>query len=275
MQELLEAGSHFGHKVSRGNPRMKRYVYGARDGVQIIDLAKTEEALKEATQAAYELGKKGSVMVIVGTKKQAQQIVADLAQEADTYYINFKWVPGLFTNFDEIKKNIKRLTDLKVKKEKKELTQYTKKEQLFISRDIEKFLQVMGGIATMEKLPEAIFVVDGVSDNISVKESNSLGIKVFGICDSNADPTTFDYPVPANDDGIKSIKLISETVVRAYTQGKKESGIKVGEVKKVAEKGEVSGSDEAVLSEAVAQEAAVIEEEIEKAVVQDFERKID
>lgn len=280
MQELLEAGAHFGHKVSRGNPRMGRYVYGARDGVQIIDLAKTEQLLKEAVQAVYELGKSGAVLLVIGTKKQAQQITKELAESADTPYLNLKWTPGLFTNFDELKRNIKKLNELEVKKQKGELSLYTKKEQLLISKKLEKFNAVMGGISAMDKLPDAIFVIDSVADKISVKEANASGIKVFGICDSNADPTVFDYPVPANDDGIKSIKIISEAVLGAYAQGKKEGGHKIGEVKQEVKENKESKvadgetKEEIVLSEAVAEEAAAIEEEIEKVVVEESARKV-
>lgn len=270
MQDLLEAGAHFGHKVSRGNPRMKRYVYGARDGVQIVDLAKTEELLKVATEKAYQLGKDGKVMLLIGTKKQAQELVRGLAKEADTYFLVQKWVKGLFTNFEEIRKNIKKLLDLKDKQEKKQLGLYTKREQLFITRKINKFEYELGGVAVMEKLPDAIFVVDGVADKIAIKEARETGVTVLGISDTNADPMTFDYPVPANDDGIKSIKLICETVIGAYIEGKKESGIKTGEKAKTEETTEAVPAE---MSEAVTEEAAILEEAVEKKVVEESSRK--
>jgi small subunit ribosomal protein S2 len=270
MQDLLEAGAHFGHKVSRGNPRMKRYIYGARDGVQIVDLAKTEELLKEATEKAYQLGKDGKVMLLIGTKKQAQELIRGLAKEADTYYLVQKWVKGLFTNHEEIRKNIKKLLDLKEKQSKNQLTHYTKREQLFMSRKVNKFEYELGGVAAMDKLPDAIFVVDGVSDKIAIKEARETGVKVLGISDTNADPMTFDYPVPANDDGIKSINLICETIIGAYIEGKKEAGIKTNP-KKSEEKIETP-TDE-VMSEAVAEEAAVLEELVEKEVVEESSRK--
>lgn len=270
MQDLLEAGAHFGHKVSRGNPRMKRYIYGARDGVQIVDLAKTEELLKEATQKAYEMGKDGKVMLLVGTKKQAQEMIRNLAKEADTFFLVQKWVKGLFTNFEEIRKNIKKLLDLKEKQQKKQLDIYTKREQLFIARKLNKFDYELGGVAMMDKLPDAIFVVDGVADKIAIKEARETGVKVLGISDTNADPMTFDYPVPANDDGIKSIKLICETIIGAYIEGKKESGIKTGE-----KKAETAQTKEETpeISAAVAEEAAALEEAVEKEVVEESSRK--
>lgn len=282
MQELLEAGVHFGHKISRGNPRMKRYIFGARDGVHIIDLAQSEELLKQAVNGAYELGKSGGVMLLVGTKKQSQQIIEDLAKEANTPFLNQNWVPGLFTNFDEVKKNIKKLNDLKDEQAKGTLSRYTKREQLLISRKLEKFSKTLGGAAEMAKIPEAIFIVDAVSDNTAIKEALKLGVKIFGLCDTNADPNWFDYPVPANDDGIKAIKMICETVIKAYAAGKREAGHTVGEAKKeTSDKGQESSKkkdkeeiEEPVLDAAVAEEALAIEEEVEKKVVAESGKKV-
>ncbi len=298
MQDLLSAGVHFGHKVSRGHPRMKSYIFGARDGVHIIDLAKSEELLKEATQAAYELGKQGKTLLIVGTKKQAQEIVKDLALQAESPYMNKRWVGGFFTNFDEVRKNTKMLNDLKVAQDKGELSMYTKREQLLISRKLEKYHTELGGIANVDKLPDAIFLVDAVSDITAVKEANRMKIMLIGLSDTNTDPTWFDYPVPANDDGIKSIKLICETVIGAYIKGKKEfsvSGAATAETKPAEETKEApkkeakkeakkeeskkEAKDEAPkeekLDQAVAEEAAVLEEEIEKKVLEESERKVE
>ncbi len=282
MQELLEAGAHFGHKVSRGNPGMKRYIFGARDGVHIVDLAKTEELLKEAVKGAYEFGKANKTLLIVGTKKQSQQIVRDLAKEGELPFLADCWVGGLYTNFEEIRKNIKKLNDLKVAQTKGELSMYTKKEQLLIARKLQKFDLQLGGVANMEKVPDGIFVIDAVSDNTAVKEANKLGVVVFGICDTNADPAWFNFPVPANDDGIKSIKIISESIIRSYVQGKKEAGSAVTEApkaeepKKTAQKEEkIEAKKEEVLDEAIAKEAEALEEEVEKEVLQESERKVE
>lgn len=274
MQELLGAGVHFGHKISRGHPKMKRYIFGARDGVHILDLAHSEAQLKEAAQAAYDLGKSGAIMLIVSTKKQAQQIVEELAKEADTPFLNQAWHGGTFTNFDEIKKNWKKLSDLKAEQEKGTLSRYTKREQMLISKKLNKFTREMGGALSLEKLPDAIFVVDAVSDNIAVREANKTGVKVIGLCDTNADPTWFDWPVAANDDGIKSIKIICETIIRAYAVGKKEAGIKVGERKEAPKEAKQEKTEE-VLDEELAQEAAAIEEEVEKEVVDENSRKVE
>lgn len=282
MQELLAAGVHFGHKISRGHPKMKRYIFGARDGVHILDLAQSEAQLKEAAQAAYEMGKSGQVMLIVGTKKQAREVIESLAKEADTPFLSETWAGGTFTNFDEIKKNWKKLSDLKTEQEKGTLSRYTKKEQMLIGKKLTKFTREMGGALSMEKLPDVLFIVDAVADNIAVREANKMGIKVIGLCDTNADPTWFDYPVSSNDDGIKAIKIICETIIRAYAAGKKEAGIKIGESKesdeskepKVKKDTKAEKADE-VLDEPLAQEAAVIEEEIEKKVVDENSRKVE
>lgn len=275
MQELLGAGVHFGHKVSRGHPKMKRYIFGARDGVHILDLAHSEQQLREAAEAAYELGKSGAVMLLVGTKKQAQQIIEDLAKEADTFYLNQTWHGGIFTNFDEIKKNWKKLSALKEEQEKGQLSRYTKREQMLIGKNLSKFTREMGGAIGLEKLPDALFVVDAVSDNIAVREANKTGVKVIGLCDTNADPTWFDWPVAANDDGIKSIKIICETIIRAYAAGKKEVGIKVGEKKESKAAKATEATKEEVLDEELAKEAAAIEEEVEKKVVDESSRKVE
>lgn len=282
MQELLGAGVHFGHKISRGHPKMKRYIFGARDGVHILDLAHSEEQLKQAAEAAYEMGKSGQVMLLVGTKKQAQQVIEDLAKEADAFYLNQTWHGGTFTNFDEIKKNWKKLSDLKVEQEKGTLSRYTKREQMLISKNLSKFTREMGGAIGLTKLPDALFVVDAVGDNIAVREANKMGVKVIGLCDTNADPTWFDWPVAANDDGIKSIKIVCETIIRAYAQGKKDAGIKVGEAKveKVSkESGESKESKveskEEELDAPLLEEAAQIEEEVEKEVVHESSRKVE
>lgn len=297
MQELLAAGVHFGHKISRGHPKMKRYIFGARDGVHILDLAQSEAQLKEAAQAAYEMGKAGEVMLLVGTKKQSQDLIAELAKEADTPYLNQTWVGGIFTNFDEIRKNLKKLRELKEEQDKGQLTRYTKREQLLISKRLGKFEREMGGVYSMDKMPDALFIVDAVSDNIAVREANKMGVKVIGLCDTNADPTWFDYPVASNDDGIKAIKIVCETIIRAYAAGKKEAGmstapadaVKVGEAKqslsvdkkeeapkKAAKKEDKSEeTKEEVLDETLAEEAAAIEEEVEKEVVDESSRKVE
>src|SRR5258708_5978548 len=208
MQDLLAAGVHFGHKVRRGHPKMSPYIYGAREGVHIIDLAFSESKLKEAADSAFQFGKNGGVLLLVGTKKQARPIIKELAGEVEAPFIAERWSGGLLTNFEEIRKNIKKLLSLKEEQEKGELSRYTKKEQLLIARKLIKFEAEMGGVAQMEKIPGAIFVVDGVSDNTAVKEAKKMGLIIFGLCDTNSDPNWFHYPVPATSHVINSIKII-------------------------------------------------------------------
>lgn len=271
MQDLLTAGVHFGHKVSRAHPRMKSYIFGARDGVSIIDLAFSEEKLKEASESVYNFGKEGKILLIIGTKKQAQDIVKDLARENDIPYLTSRWIGGLLTNFDEIKRNVKKLLTLKDAKEKGTL-QRTKKEQLLITRRLEKFDKEMGGVATMDKLPDGVFVVDGVSDNTAIIEARKMGLKVWGICDTNADPFWFDFPVPANDDGIKSIKIVCETVIDAYAKGRKDGGLKdTTKATRDADKKEAETPED--LSEETKKETEALEEVVEKAAIEDAGRK--
>ncbi|KKQ66010.1 MAG: 30S ribosomal protein S2 [Candidatus Daviesbacteria bacterium GW2011_GWA2_38_24] len=268
MQELLEAGVHFGHKVSRGNPKMQRYIYGVRDGVHIIDLAKSESELKIAVNYVYNLGKEGKVLLVVGTKKQAREIVESLAKEAGAAYITSRWVAGLLTNFDEIKKNLNKLTQLKKEQESGELKRYTKREQLLTARKIEKFEKELGGVAGLETLPDAIFIVDASTEDTAVREARRVEIPLVGFADTNVDPNVFDYPIPANDDGIKAIRIVCEAVIKAYGEGKKEeSRVKNQESREVKVEEETST--------ALSEETEVLEEEIEKEVLDESKSKVE
>lgn len=270
MQDLLSAGVHFGHQVRRGHPKMMQYLYGARDGVHIIDLAKSEEKLKEAVDFVFNLGKEGKVLLVVGTKKQAREIVEGLSKEVDTYYITERWLGGLLTNFDEVRRNIKKLNDLKVEKEKGELSRYTKKEQLLIDKKLSKFDKELGGVAKMDRVPDALFVVDPVSEKTAIKEAQRKGVRVVAFADSNCDPNSFDFPIPANDDGIKSIKIICETIIKAYGEGKKSSQSSV-----VNQPSDKQQPEDKKLDEAVVEEAAAIEEVVEQKAVKEAERKVE
>ena len=293
MQELLSAGVHFGHKVSRGHPRMKPFVFGARDGVHIIDLALSEEKLKEAAEAAFNYGSQNKSLLIVGTKKQAREIVDKLAHEANLFYLNSRWIGGVFTNFTEVRKNIEKLVGLRDEQAKGTLSRYTKREQLILGRKIKKFETDMGGISTMTKLPDVVFVIDTVSDKTAIKEANIMGIPVIGFSDTNANPDLLEYAIPANDDGIKSISLIAETIISAYQEGMKKAGVEKEESdKKEAKKAEdeakeketnvtketkVTKEDESAdgLNEIEKEEAAAIEEDIEKVIVDESSRKVE
>lgn len=272
MQELLEAGVHFGHKVSRGHPRMKPYIYGAKDGVHIIDLAKTEAELKKAVEYVYELGRDGKTLLVVATKKQAQEIAEELAKEVGAYYVTIHWVGGLLTNFDEIKRNFARLNSLKKEQEAGQLKRYTKKEQMLIGKRLQKFHDELGGVALMDKVPDAMFIVDTVTESTAVKEGLRLGLKMVGFADTNSNPNDLDYPIPSNDDGIKAIKIVCEAVLKAYGEGKTKAASVKAEADKKAEEEAKVGTP--MVDGEVAEQAAVIEEEIEQKVLQESERKV-
>ncbi len=281
LEELLEAGVHFGHQIRRSNPKMRSYIYGARDGVHILDLTKSSELLEVATQAAYDFGKANKVLLIVATKKQARVIVEGLAKEAETPYITSHWIGGLLTNFDEIRKNLKKLNDLKVEKEKGGLSHYTKKEQLLIDRKLQKYLMEFGGIADMNQPPDALFLVDTVTEINAVKEAKRMGLPIIGVADTNSDPYPLTYPIPANDDGIKAIKLITETIIHSYAEGKKEAVIVAAKEKVDKEALDKKTAEDAAaallapVDAAVADETAALEEVIEKATIEDSSRKIE
>lgn len=274
LQELLEAGVHFGHQVRRGHPRMKPYIYGAREGVHIIDLTKSEEMLKNACEFVYQLGKEGKILLFVGTKKQARSDVMELSKKLEVPYLIERWIGGFLTNFEEILKNIKKLKELKEQKEKGELQKYTKKEQLLIDRKIAALEKDYHGVLNMESLPEAIFVVDAVSDNLAIKEANKRGIKVVAIADSNSNPSQIDYPIPGNDDAIKSIKILVGAIASAYEEGKKEAGkILAKEAKKAQKEAEKKAEEE--IPEELKEEVAQAEEMVEKEAVKEAERIIE
>lgn len=274
MQELLEAGVHFGHQVRRGHPRMKPYIYGVREGVHVIDLTQSDKFLKEACEFVYNLGKEGKVLLFVATKKQARLIVEDLAKKLQAPYLVQRWMGGFLTNYEEIKKNIKLLKDFKEQKEKGELSKYTKKEQLLLDRKMGKLDRDFRGVMELEGLPDAIFVVDAVSDNIAVKEANRLGIKVVAIADSNCNVSQIDYPIPGNDDAIKSIKILVEAVASAYEEGKKEAGKAAAKIAKKAEKEAAKKADQE-LDDQLKVEVAAAEEMVEKKALKESERAVE
>lgn len=271
LQELLEAGVHFGHQVRRGHPRMKPYIYGARDGVHIIDLTQSDKFLKQAVEYVYSLGKEGQVLLFVGTKKQARPIVEEAIKALNVPYLTERWIGGFLTNFEEIKKNIKLLKDFKTQKEKGELAKYTKKEQLLLERKMSKLDKDFKGVMNLESLPDAIFVVDAVSDNIAIREANRLGIKTVAIADSNCNVSEIDYPIPGNDDAIKSIKILVGAIAAAYGEGKKEAEKTAA---KLAKKAEAAAKKQEELDETLKVEVAAVEEMVEKKAVKDAEKVV-
>lgn len=221
LKELLEAGSHFGHQARRWNPKMKKYIYAERDGVHIFDLVKTGLLLEQAMEGMRDMVRAGKEVVFVGAKRQAKAIVREEATKVGAPYVTERWLGGMLTNWEEMEKRLKKLARLKKQKEAGELAKkYTKLEQSRIDKEIERLERFFGGIATLNRRPDALFIVDTHREITAVYESNKVGVTVFGMVDSNSDPSMVDYPVPANDDAVRSIKLVVEKMAQAYADGK-------------------------------------------------------
>ena len=203
--ELLQSGVHFGHQKGRWHPKMKPNVFIERNGVHIIDLEKTLESLKAAVDFVSQVAQTGGVVLFVGTKNQAQAIVKKYALFAGMPYIVEKWIGGMFTNFSNVSKLIKKYKTLKEERETGALAKYTKKEQVNFSKQIEKLEKLVGGLAELGRIPEAIFVVDAKREKTAVAEARKRGVKIVGFCDTNINPEFLDYPIFANDDAVKSI----------------------------------------------------------------------
>ena len=226
LEEFLEAGAHFGHQARRWNPKMKQYLHTVRGGVHIFDLVKTAEGLKAASEYVSDLLSDGGTIIFVGTKRQAQEIVKEEAQKCGAFFVTERWLGGTITNWGQIGKSIRRLEEMREKREAGEYDKYTKKENVLINREIEKLTRFLGGLVGLRKIPDAIFVVDVVREIAAVKEAKLRGVKVVAILDSNADPDMADYVIPANDDAVRSIKLIVTKISEAVSEGKalKEKG---------------------------------------------------
>lgn len=233
LEEMLEAACHFGHKVSRWNPKMHKYIYTKREGVHIFDLTKTKVALEKACDFLRETVASGKEVLLVSTKLHATRLMRECAEKCECPYVTQKWMPGLLTNFDTIRKRIKYFRDLKDQKEKGEWEdKYTKKERLDLSRTLEKLEDAFSGVQNMMKLPEAIFVLDSVRDVLALKEAKRLGIATIGICDTNADPDLLTYPIPGNDDAIRSLRYFMGKVTDALLEGKRKSATSAPGVQK-------------------------------------------
>ena len=219
MKELLEAGVHFGHQTKRWNPKMKPYIFGARNGIYIIDLQKTVRYFKSAYSYVKESVEQGNSVLFVGTKKQAQDSVAEEASRCGQYYVNQRWLGGMLTNFATVKQSIERLKKLDAMFEDGTIDAYTKKEALQMDKEREKLQKVLGGIKNMHKLPGLMFVIDPKNEEIAVQEAQKLGIPVVAIVDTNCDPDVIDYVIPGNDDAIRAIRLLSSKIADAVLEG--------------------------------------------------------
>lgn len=221
MKELLEAGVHFGHQTRRWNPKMKPYIFGARNGIYIIDLQKTVQLFKVAYEFVVNRVADGGKLLFVGTKKQAQDAIFEEASRCGMYYVNHRWLGGMLTNFQTIKRSIDKLKAFEQMKEDGSLKRFPKKEVLAMEKKAAKLEKSLGGIKDMTSLPDALYVVDPHKENIAVKEARKLGIPVVAIVDSNCDPTEIDYVIPGNDDAIRAIRLITSRIADACLEGLK------------------------------------------------------
>jgi small subunit ribosomal protein S2 len=221
LEEMAQANLHFGHRVSKVHPKMMPYIYGVRETVHIINLEKTKEKLKEALKFIQELISQNKIFLLVGTKPQVKELIKELAQEFNLPYVNERWLGGTFTNFQTIKKRVEYFKELERKKAEGELEKYTKKERAKFDKELKDLEMKFGGIKNLERLPDAVFIVDMKKDKLAVKEARRKGVKIIAISDTNTDPTLADYPIPANDDAISSLKYILEKVKEAIKNAKK------------------------------------------------------
>ncbi len=225
LKEMLANAVHFGHQTNKWNPRMKHYLYGVRDGIHIFDLQKTFEKLNEALTFIQKTVKEGKSIVFVSTKQQAASLIENTAKKCNMPYVTHKWIGGLLTNFSTIKKRIKYYIELQEKESSGELDKYTKKEISQFKKELEKLSIAFSGLKNMKKKPDAIFVVDCVRDHIAVNEAKKLNIPIIGITDSNANPAEIDYPIPGNDDAVKSLNYflskIEDAILNAQNKTSK------------------------------------------------------
>ncbi len=233
MKQLLEAGVHFGHQTRRWNPKMKPYIFGARNGIYIIDLQRTVRLFNTAYQFVVDTVAAGESVLFVGTKQQARDTIMEETDRAGMYFVNQRWLGGMLTNFKTIKQRIDRLKELDQMFEDGSINRFPKKEILVLSHEREKLERNLGGIKRMNRLPGALFVVDTQRENIAVLEANRLGIPVVAVVDTNCDPDVIDYPIPGNDDAIRAIRLITSKIADACVEGReKHSEVEQAEVDK-------------------------------------------
>ena len=246
MKQLLESGVHFGHTTRRWNPKMAKYIFTARNGIYIIDLQKTANQIEKAYVALLNIVKDGGKVLFVGTKKQAQEAVKEEAERTESYYVNQRWLGGTLTNFKTIRKRIKKLQDLYKMEENGDFAKLTKKEVAALVAEREKLEKFLGGIKEMKKLPDALFIVDPRKEHNAILEARKLNIPVFGIVDTNCDPDDVDYVIPANDDAIRAVKLVT------YVMGNAIIEANGGVVEKFEEPENVNINEEAEKAEAQA-----------------------
>ncbi len=220
MKQLLEAGVHFGHQTRRWNPKMKKYIFTERNGIYIIDLQKTVKKVEEAFNFVKEIAENDGTVLFVGTKKQAQESVRDEAVRSGMFYVNQRWLGGTLTNFETIRKRINRLKDIEKMEEDGTFEVLPKKEVVGLIKEKERLVKFLGGIKEMNKLPDALFIIDPRKERIAVAEAHKLNIPIVGIVDTNCDPDEIDYVIPANDDAIRAVKLLTGKMADAILEAK-------------------------------------------------------
>ena len=288
MRELLESGVNFGHQARRWNPKMAPFIFTKRNGIHIIDLSKTIIYFKQAVNFITDEVAKGGEVLFVGTKKQAQNIIEEQAQRCGAYYINQRWLGGLLTNFQTVRKSVAKLKKLERMEAEGAFEILPKKEVVKIKKQKEKLERFLKGIVDMERIPDIIYIVDTVREELAVKEANTLGIPIVAIADSNSDPDKIDYPIPGNDDAIKAINLITSKIADAILEGKalRESVGEGIETKSIEEELIAKAKEEGVLEETPVVESGitgatdpnkekVLEENIDKEVKEELPEEIE
>lgn len=252
MKDLLECGVHFGHQTRRWNPKMKKYIFGVRKNIYIIDLQKTLRYFRFTYNLVRDAAAEGQTMIFVGTKKQAREAIKKAAEDCGMPYVNNRWLGGMLTNHDTIKKGLRKLEIIKKMREEGQMDLLTKKEALMLTRKEAKLESYLGGIKEMNKMPDMMFVIDAVKEKIAILEARRLGIKVYAPLDTNCDPDLVDFPIPGNDDAIRSVQLFCNEMAAAMNEGKAARAEANGEEEVAVE---VSAEEEAeVVAEAVAEE---------------------
>ena len=254
MKQLLEAGVHFGHQTRRWDPKMAEYIFQARNGIHIIDLQKTTKKIDEAYEFIKEQVEEGKTVLFVGTKKQAQECVKEAAEKCGMFYVDQRWLGGMLTNFGTIRKRIERLKDLEKMEQDGTFEVLPKKEVILLRKEMAKLEKNLGGIKEMEKIPGVIFLVDPKKEKIAILEAKKLNIPLVGLVDTNCNPEELDYPIPGNDDAIRSVRLIADVIANAVIEGKQGESFEP----------EMEEKDVAILDD---QEPESIEEIVEKEEV--------
>lgn len=221
MTDMLKAGMHFGHKSAKRHPKMDPFIFDVKKGISVIDLERTKEQLDRACRTAADLASRGKTILFVGTKRQAQAVVKEAAEKCGMPHITERWIGGLITNYPSVSQSMRKLSRLKREKETGELNKYTKKERLQFTREIAKLEKIVGGIETMDRVPDAVFLVGVRDESTALREANAKGIPVIGVCDTNTNPDKVSCPVPANDDAVKSLEIIVNAVSDAVASAPK------------------------------------------------------